>query len=121
MGEMNNLAIDEMNARQKGIYGTGKSVFFSRITADHWQAKNRLEEAAKLLAREKDRILVPENKVQDFLNEFEQKIKELDILHKRCKPLSFSWHRGYTKGWTEWWIYCDGVFQMSLIEAKAYE
>ncbi len=109
MGAMNDLMIDRMNAEKR---------FFSHISADHWTAKNKLEEAAHNLAREMDRILVPEHKVQDFLIEFDNKMKELFRANPRCKPLEFSWHKGYVKEYEEWWIYCDGVFQMSLIEVK---
>jgi hypothetical protein len=115
MGHMSDLMIDHMNAENR------EAKYFSRITADHWTAKNKLEEAAKKLAWEMDRHLIPGDKVKEFLGDFEKKMNELYAVHKRCKPLQFSWHRGYTKGWAEWWIYCDGVFQMSLIEVKAYE
>lgn len=115
MGAMNDSMINHMNAERQ------HAKFFSHITADHWTAKNKLEEVAKDLALQMDRRLIPTHKVQDYLNEFDLKMKDLYILHKRCKPLAFSWHRGYTKDWAEWWIYCDGVFQMSLIEVKEDE
>lgn len=92
--------------------------YFSRITADHWAAKNRLEEAAKQLAYEMDRRLILDSELQSFLKEFDRRISELCARFPRCKPLQFSHHKGYVDKWNEWWIYCDGVFQMSLIEVK---
>jgi len=124
MGAMNDLMIDHMNVERRN------ATFFSRITANHWTAKNKLEAAAHELAFEMDRKLIPGDKVQDYFKDFEKKINELCAIHHRCKPLKFSWLRGYTKAntwaldtkrWSEWWIYCDGVFQISLVEVKEDE
>jgi len=115
MGAMNDLMINHMNAERRN------ATFFSRITANHWTAKNKLEAAAHELAYEMDRKLIPGDKIQDYFKDFKKKIDELCAIHHRCKPLKFSWHRGYTKRWSEWWIYCDGVFQISLVEVKEDE
>ena len=115
MGAMNDLMIDHMNAEKRN------AVYFSRITADHWTAKNKLEAAAHELAYEMDRRLIPADKLSSYIKEFENRIHELESIHHRCKPLDFYFHRGYTRRWSEWWIYCNGVFQMSLIEVKGDE
>jgi hypothetical protein len=94
-------------------------ILFSRITADHWTAKNKLEEAAKQLAYSMDRKLIKQEEVKSFMNEFQKKVDELCAYHKRCKPLRFSWHACYDEKYSDIWIYCDGVFNMSLFEAKS--
>jgi len=100
--------------------------YFSRITADHWTAKNKLEAAAHLLAYEMDRKLIPDSDVKEFLELFQHEMNKLCQSFPRCKPLHFSWHVGYSftehdgrnKKWNELWIYYDGVFNMSLFEVK---
>jgi len=92
--------------------------YFSRITADHWTAKNKLEAAAHQLAYEMDRKLIPDHNVKEFLKLFQDEMNKLCMSFPRCKPLHFSWNKGYNKKWNEWWIYCDGVFHMSLFEVK---
>ena len=115
MGAIKDLMIDKMNEEKKNI------TFFSRITADHWTAKNKLEAAAHELAYEMDRKLIPGAFLKEFIKEFERKIHKLDSDYPQCKPLRFSHHKGYTQRWSEYWIYCEGVFQMSLIEVKVNE
>lgn len=91
--------------------------FFSRITADHWCAKNNLEKAAHKLATEMDRKILSESEVPAFKKEFQDKINALNLEFKRCKPLNFSIQASYDrKGDIS--IYCSGVFQMSLFMAK---
>jgi len=115
MGAMKDLMIEKMNKERKYIK------FFSRITADHWTAKNKLQEAAHELAYEMDRKLIPGNEVLKYIGEFERRIHDLESDYPNCKPLDFSWHKGYTERWAEIWIYCNGVFRMSLIEVKEDE
>lgn len=92
-------------------------MYFSRITADHWTAKNKLEKAAHELAKEMDRRLITEDKVLDFKVEFHDKIEKLNNEFNRCKPLRFSIStKEFAHG--DYWIYCDGVFQMSLFLVK---
>jgi len=112
---MNDIMINHMNAEKNN------ATFFSHITADHWCAKNKLEAAAKELAYEMDRKLIRSSNLRNFFSEFNRRIKELEAQYNRCKPLDFHHHKGYTTGWSEWWIYCNGVFQMSLIEVKEDE
>ena len=90
--------------------------YFSRITADHWTAKNSLEKAAHELAYEMDRFVIPEPLVEGYLDLFKERITELDKKYCRCNPLRFSIvkDRSITDG--DIYIYCDGVFQMSLFE-----
>ena len=115
MGAMNELLIDRMNEGKINI------TFFSRITADHWTAKNKLQAAAHELAYEMDRKRIPCDMLEDYISEFKRRIHELNSTHPRCKHLYFTWHKGYTRGWIEYWIYCEGVFQISLIEIKEDE
>ena len=92
-------------------------VYFSRITRDHWTAKNNLEKAAKKLAREMDRILISENRVPAFKKEFQEKVNALNKEFSRCKPLRFSINSSFERN-GDIVIYCDGVFYMSLFLAK---
>lgn len=92
-------------------------LYLSRITADHWTAKNNLEKAAHELAKDMDRRLLTENQIKGFKKEFQDKVDELNILYYRCKPLRFSIEsREHSKD--DYSIYCDGVFNMSLFLVK---
>jgi hypothetical protein len=62
-------------------------LYFSRVTADYWVPKNTLEAAAKKLAYEMDRQLVPENKVEVFKAKYRSRLQKLNEEHSRCKPL----------------------------------
>lgn len=62
-------------------------LYFSRITADHWVAKNKLEAAAKSLAYEMDRQLIPADKVPAFKAMIRQRLIKLNEEYSRCKPL----------------------------------
>lgn len=87
--------------------------YFSRITSDHWTAKNKLEEAAHSLAHIYDRWLMNENEVQQFCNDLRDDMDMIHRQHSRCKPLKFSIERAADMS-GDYWIYCDGVFNMSL-------
>jgi hypothetical protein len=64
--------------------------FFSRITADHWTAKNRLEKAAHEVAREMDRRIILENQVELFISEMRLKIADLNKEYSKCKSLKLT-------------------------------
>lgn len=92
-------------------------MYFSRITADHWAAKNKLHKAANELAVEMDRRIIPEEKVLDYKVEFLDKFERLNQEFHKCKPLRISFENPeYAHG--DYWISCDGVFQMSLFLVK---
>lgn len=95
-------------------------LFFSRITADHWSAKNKLQEAAHKLAQEMDRKLISEAQVPDFNRDFIARIDALQREFPKCKPLAFSIMKpqDYGAGMEDYHIFCDGVFNMSLFLAK---
>lgn len=91
--------------------------FFSRITSDHWVAKNNLEKAAHKLAKEMDRRILQHSEVDAFKKEFNDKVKALNEEYKRCKPLRFSIEKSYADN-GDIAIWCYGVFNMSLFLAK---
>ena len=91
--------------------------YFSRITSDHWIAKNNLQKAAHKLAKEMDRRVLTESQVPAFKKEFKEKIDALNFEFKRCKPLSLSISSSYERN-GDISVYCDGVFYMSLFLVK---
>ena len=91
--------------------------YFSRITADHWTAKNNLQKAAHKLAHEMDRRLIQEHELTYFKNEFKECAKRLNQQFSRCKPLRFSIEASHSKG-GDYVVYCDGVFHMGIFLAK---
>jgi hypothetical protein len=92
--------------------------YFSRITADHWCAKNKLEKAAHKAAKEMDRRLVPDWQVKAYKEEFKEKILKINNEHPRCKPVELLISAGYTdRGDIDFYI--SGVFQMSLFLATS--
>jgi hypothetical protein len=94
--------------------------YFSRIVADHWCAKNKLEEAAHKLAHEMDRQILTEDQVPAYKAEFLAKIDQLNALFSRCKPLRFSFElsKHHPEDMGDYSIWCDRVFNMCLFLAK---
>ena len=93
------------------------SQFFTKITADHWVAKNSLEEAVKKFARTMDRRLLKNYEVAPFKIKFREKIKELNEAHPRCKPVELEIRTSYFNK-EESWICVPQVFQMSVYKVK---
>lgn len=95
-------------------------MYVSRITADHWMAKNNLEKAAKKLAKEMERKLIFGEQLFAYKKEFKNKIEQLNQEFKRCKPLEYYCMNGTTY-LKEIDICCTGVFMMEIFEVKNYE
>jgi hypothetical protein len=92
-------------------------LYFSRIVADHWCAKNKLQDAGHRLAKEMDRRIVTADQVLDFKAEFLDKVERLNREYPRCTPLFLSIIANpMDKGDIDFWI--DGVFNMCLFLAK---
>ena len=52
--------------------------YFSRITADHWTAKNNSQDEAKELAMTMDKLLISGNNLKEYLNDFKESVKEIN-------------------------------------------
>jgi hypothetical protein len=92
-------------------------IYFSRITADHWCAKNNLEKAAHKLAREMDRRILTQDQVPAYKKEFQEKINKLNQEYHRCKPLELDIHSAYDdRGDIDFYI--SSVFNLCLFLAK---
>jgi hypothetical protein len=115
MGAIKDLAIDILNIEKENGQVT---LYFSRITSDHWCSKNNLEKAAHKLAKEMDRRLVIKEQVPAFKKEFKDKIEKLNLEYHRCKPLRFYTESGQSYQEGDMWIYCEGVFHMSLFKIR---
>jgi hypothetical protein len=61
--------------------------YFSKITADHWIAKNKLHEAALRVAKEMEWKLIPVGDMPKFEKEFKDKIDAINSQFSRCNPL----------------------------------
>lgn len=95
-------------------------MYVSRITADNWMAKNNLEKAAKKLAKEMERRLIPGEQLAAYKKEFKDKIEKLNQEFKRCKPLDFYIDVSYDNR-SDIDINCSGVFMMEVFEVKQQE
>jgi hypothetical protein len=92
-------------------------LYFSRIVANHWSAKNKLQEAAHGLAKEMDRRIITAGQVLDFKAEFIDKVERLNREYPRCTPLYLSiYANSMNKDDIDFWV--DGVFHMCLFLAK---
>jgi hypothetical protein len=92
-------------------------MYFSRIVADHWCAKNKSEEAAHKLAHEMERRILTIDQVKAYKEEFKARVNQINAAHSRCKPLNLSIKNGYdNRGDIIFWM--DGVFHLELILAK---
>lgn len=96
-------------------------IYFSRITAIHWTAKNNAQKQAKELAMEMDRHMVEEQVVKNWLQIFELKIYQINLDNPRCKPLKLDvWEKtSYGHFMQKDISLCvSDVFQMELFEVK---
>jgi hypothetical protein len=91
--------------------------FFTKITADHWTAKNKLQEEVKKLAREMDRRLLRNFEVATFIIRFRKKIKESNDKYPRCKPVEIEIEPFHSNK-EETSIYVSEVFWMAIYKAK---
>ena len=91
------------------------NLFFSKVTADHWCPKNKLQEEAQAAARDMDCILVPESKMKDFGDEVFRRIDELNKKYHRCNPLKlYKWKPDRHEDC----FMIDGVFTLSMYQVK---
>ena len=95
-------------------------IYFTKITADHWTAKNNLYKDAHKLAHDMDRRIMPEADLPSFKKEFQDCVDFLNLKYKRCKPLRFSINESPMND-GDIYVYCDGVFQMGIFLAKSNE
>ena len=96
--------------------------YFSRITADHWTAKNRLDKAAKEVAMIMDRKIINQEDIEVFKTEFTYRIDIINKEFSRCKPLVLDiWLPEHRKGVNDISFSISGVFDLMLFEAKEAE
>jgi hypothetical protein len=82
-------------------------MYFSRIVADHWCAKNKSEEAAHKLAYELERRILKAGQVEAFKKEFLSNIDKIHAKYPRCKPLRWAIQSDpIDKGDITFWIRC---------------
>lgn len=91
--------------------------YFSRITANHWTAKNRLEKAAHDVAKDMDRRLIPGDRMNAFIEEFKAKIDSINKANARCKPLELNIHKDYMNR-DDIRFYISMVFNFTLFLVK---
>lgn len=94
--------------------------YFTRITADHWVAKNKLAEEAKQLALKMERLIIHEDTLQSYRDAFIQSVKELNDKYPRCKPLKpIIWKIPYNRSHIERWSYSiPSVFNIEVVELQ---
>lgn len=93
--------------------------YFSKITADHWTAKNNAEKEAKKLAKEMDGILINADRLLTFKADFIDGIERINKNNARCKPLHLSiWEMNRDKFNGNIQISISGCFSMLLYKVK---
>ena len=91
--------------------------YCTRITANHWVAKNRLAEEAKQLALRMEKLLLHEDTLQLFKDTFTQAVYELNIKYPRCKPLEL--HVWQPDSRSKFWVYSIySVFDIEVFELQ---
>jgi len=91
--------------------------YFSKVTADHWSAKNKLQQEAKEIARDMECRIIPADKLLDFKAEFIDRIARSNEKYNRCNPLHLSiWDREHDGNHIQFHI--SEVFSLSLYRAK---
>lgn len=97
------------------------ATYFSCITADHWTAKNKLEAAAKKVARRMERQIIPGDQVEGYKSAFKKQIEDLNNTFSRCKPLELNIWKEPMERTGDIFIDISSVFQISLFRVKEVE
>lgn len=96
-----------------------KKRYITRITQDHWNAKNKLQEEAKRFAHKMDRLLMEEDALPCFKDVFKQGIMDLNAKYPRCKPLELnSWKIPDPVKYNTWDFYVTGLFHVEVVELQ---
>jgi hypothetical protein len=96
------------------------NIYFSRITADHWTAKNELHRKVNTLAHELDKRLIRGSELETFKADFFERVDVLNRLYPRCKPIQIQIHKDFRDS-EDYFVHCSGVFQMGIYLAKPHE
>ncbi len=95
------------------------NLYFAKMTADYWCAKNKLQEEAKIAARAVDRMLVEESRLDEFIGNLFAAIEKLNQKHPRCNPLELQRFDGTVPiNGTDKFFFIDGVFHIAIYQAK---
>ena len=92
--------------------------YFSKVTADHWCPKNKLQEEAQKVARNFERKIIHETMVDLFVAELNLNISGLNREYKRCNSLKIEESRAYTEKDQDRCLVIPGVFHLTLYLVK---
>lgn len=96
--------------------------YFTKVTQDHWQPKNKLQEEAQEVARDMERRLIPESELRLFVQELETRIEFLNKKYNRCIPIilhKYNPWRSEEEEITEEGFYIPSVFHLTIYKVKA--
>jgi hypothetical protein len=85
--------------------------YFSKITANHWCAKNKLHAEANEVAQDMERRLVTADELSGFRQELYGKIEDLNKKYARCNPLKIETFK-HNDGDNSFYI--SGVFHLTM-------
>jgi len=92
--------------------------YFSKVTADYWCPKNKLQEKAQEVARRFERKIILENHVDLFVSDLHLNISKLNGEYKRCNSLKIEESRAYTEKDKDRCLVIPGVFHLTLYLIK---
>lgn len=92
--------------------------FFSKVTADHWCPKNKLQAEAQASARQMERRIILENHVALFVSDLNMRIATLNAKYNRCNSLKIEEARAYTEKDQDRCLVIPGVFHLTLYLVK---
>ncbi len=95
------------------------SMYFSKLTADYWCPKNKLQEEAKMIAHKADRKLVPETKLDEFIGNLYAAIEKLNQKYHRSVPLQLQRIDSPVPiNDTDKFFFIDRVFHIAIYQIK---
>ena len=93
--------------------------YFSKITADHWNFKNKAEKEAQEFAKEMDSILISADRLLTFKTNFIAGIERINKKNPRCRPLHLSiWEMDRRILYGTISISIEGCFAMSVYKIR---
>ncbi len=95
-----------------------QKLYYSKITANHWCAKNKLHEEANEVGLDMERRIISESELAAFRDELTMRIDLLNQKYHRCNPLKIEETPQHTTDVDET-LFISNVFHLTLHRVKS--
>jgi hypothetical protein len=95
--------------------------YFTNLTDDYWVEKNKAYTDAKVVARNRSRIILHESDLETFKKEFQADIDTVNSEYKRCKDLHLFTYTvpNHKSAYQRFSISISSCFVMEIVEVRS--